>query len=133
MYASSIDIFISCIITYTFHKEIFQNHQSSILAVFISCSRHQTLHSNVGTLQTHNGSRYEKTAILFLLIFILYYAYIGPTQVKCWLLISSIFYATNFWLFLEMLEFYFCRAHNFWWTISAHVPHFACPFIITWH
>ena len=65
MYASSIDIFISYIITYTFHKEIFQNHQSSILAVFISCSRHQTLHSNVGTLQTHNGSRYEKLAILF--------------------------------------------------------------------
>ena len=44
IYASSVDIFISYIITYTFHKEIFQNHQSSILAVFISCSRHQTLH-----------------------------------------------------------------------------------------
>ena len=30
---------------------------------------------------------------------------VGPTQVKCWLLISSIFYAMNFRIFLEVLEF----------------------------
>ena len=30
---------------------------------------------------------------------------LGPTQVKCRLLISSIFYVMNFQHFLEMLEF----------------------------
>ena len=29
----------------------------------------------------------------------------GPTQVKCWLLISNIFYAMNFQHILEMMEF----------------------------
>ena len=39
-------------------------------------------------------------------------SYYGPTQVKCRLLISSIFYAMNFRHFLEMLEFnlwHFCK------------------------
>ena len=38
--------------------------------------------------------------------------YNGPTQVKCQLLISGIFYALNFRHFLEMLEFnlwHFCK------------------------
>ena len=30
----------------------------------------------------------------------------GPPQIKCWLLIPSIFYAMNFRHFLEMQEFY---------------------------
>ena len=37
------------------------------------------------------------------------YFSLGPNQVKYRHLICSIFYAMNFWHFLEMLEFNFCR------------------------
>ena len=37
--------------------------------------------------------------------------HIGPTQVKCRLLISRIFYVMNFWHFLEMLQF---NLWHFW-------------------
>ena len=42
---------------------------------------------------------------------------LGPTQVKCWLLISSIFYVMNFWHFLEMLEF---NLWHFWKMSEIH-------------
>ena len=45
------------------------------------------------------------------------YFIIGPTQVKCGLLISSIFYATNFRHFLEMLEF---NLWHFWKMSEIH-------------
>ena len=42
---------------------------------------------------------------------------IGPTQVKCGLLISDIFYLMNFRLFLEMLEF---NSWHFWKMSEIH-------------
>ena len=44
-------------------------------------------------------------------------AAVGPTQVKCWLLISSIFYVMNFGHFLEMLEF---NLWHFWKMSEIH-------------
>ena len=41
----------------------------------------------------------------------------GPTQVKCWLLISSIFDAMNFQHFLEMLEIMLL---HFWKMLEIH-------------
>ena len=43
--------------------------------------------------------------------------HIGPTQVKCGLLISDIFYVMNFRLFLEMLEF---DSWHFWKMSEIH-------------
>ena len=68
---------------------------------------------------TSTGCSHMMLVLLLRLSHILYnIIYVnGPTQVKCWLLISSIFNVTNFQHFLEMLEF---NLWHFWKMSEIH-------------